>query len=200
MSNVAEVQKHATDSNATTTPPAGDSKPLGFYFSKDIPGHVKEKALGTRSSSNNNRPIDGKAAMSRYFNEDKAKSDKQESSIEYSNDSEQHSQQQSTDELVTQQASADEQEASEVGLNALVDGGTDSRDQVHRKVLRGISKGIQDARALETGAGPHDESEQSADAGKAGGSSTGSLVIPLNSSTGQFKPSTQKPSLNTDDM
>ena len=70
LSNVAEAQKGALETNITNAP-SGDSKPLGYYFAKDIPGHVKEKGLGIRLNSSAHIPRGGKAAMGAYFNANK---------------------------------------------------------------------------------------------------------------------------------
>ena len=70
LSNVAEAQSSISGVSMTAAP-AVDSKPLGFYFSKDIPGDMKEKAMGLRSSTDSSEAVDGKAAMSLYFNQGK---------------------------------------------------------------------------------------------------------------------------------
>ena len=70
LSNVAETQSNVPGVTITAAP-AVDSKPLGFYFSKDIPGHVKEKSLNIGSSSDSSQAVDGKAAMILYFNNDR---------------------------------------------------------------------------------------------------------------------------------
>lgn len=70
LSNVAEAQKGVLETNITNAP-SGDSKPLGYYFAKDIPGHVKEKGLGIRLNSSAHIPRGGKAAMGAYFNANK---------------------------------------------------------------------------------------------------------------------------------
>ena len=195
LSNVAESQRVAEGINATSAP-AVDSKPLGFYFSKDIPGHVKEKALGTRSSENTNRPIDGKAAMSLYFNKDKVQPSRPESkaaSASQTHEPDKHKfLQQSDEELSDLRA-----DSAHVGI--------DSQDRVHRKVLRGISKGVQDDKAFDAGVSgiagdAQDGPDTPRDVEKGANKSGGSLVIAVNSSSGQYKPLTQKSSLNTDDM
>ena len=177
-----------------------DSKPLGFYFSKDIPGHVKEGTLGTRSSENSNRPIDGKAAMSLYFNKDKAKPSRQESDAASAAQTEKRDNQIS----LKQQLHQDDQETSDLGANS-ADVGPDPHDKMHRKVLRGISNGIQDgkttdARASAAADNAHDGIRRPDGVEQGVNNSSGSLVIPVNSSSGQHKPLTQKTSLNTDDM
>lgn len=135
LSNVAETQSDVPGVTTTATP-AVDSKPLGFYFSKDIPGHVKEKGLNMKSSSDSSKPVDGKAAMSLYFNKDRQKVDAA---------AEAQSERTSARDTTSQQASTKGQQLSAQGA----DGSTGSSDSRHRKVLRGISKGIQTGQAVD---------------------------------------------------
>lgn len=135
LSNVAEAQSNVPGVSITAAP-AMDSKPLGFYFSKDIPGHVKEKALGIRSSTDSSKLVDGKAAMSLYFNKDKPEGkDMNASEVQHEQKS---AQQASTDGL----QSTAQRAAGSTGTTS---------DSQHRKALRGISKGIQTGQADDTG-------------------------------------------------
>lgn len=135
LSNVAEAQSNVPGVT-TSAAPAVDSKPLGFYFSKDIPGHVKEKGLNIRSSSDSSKAVDGKAAMSLYFNQDRQNVDAA---------AEVQSEQTNAHDTNSQQASTDGQHIPTQGADGLA-GSSDSR---HRKVLRGISKGIQTGQAVD---------------------------------------------------
>ena len=171
LSNVAEAQSNVPDVSITAAP-AVDSKPLGFYFSKDIPGHVKEKALGIRSSTDSPKPVDGKAAMSLYFN--KERPDKQDTDAASEVQREQTSRRNST----AQETSTDGQRwitERAVGLTGATSGSQ------HRKVLRGISKGIQTGQSINT--------ESNASTGDAVNRSSDSLSVALNFS-----------SVKTDDM
>ncbi|KAL0028701.1 hypothetical protein WJX79_000693 [Trebouxia sp. C0005] len=79
LSNVQEANKGAEEAYEAAAA-SGDAKPLGFYFSKDIPHHVKEKALGIRSKMPSVIPSSGKAALGLYFNRDSTKSEELDSS------------------------------------------------------------------------------------------------------------------------
>lgn len=135
LSNVAEAQSNVPGVTVTAAP-AVDSKPLGFYFSKDIPGHVKEKSLNIGSSTDSSQAVDGKAAMSLYFNNDRQNVDAA---------AEMQSEQTNARDANSQQASTDGQQLITQGADGLA-GSSDSR---HRKVLRGISKGIQTGQAVD---------------------------------------------------
>ena len=143
LSNVAEAQRGVSGVSITAAP-AVASKPLGFYFSKDIPGHVKEKALGTRSSNDPTKAVDGKAAMNFYFNKDRPLTERQhvDSALEV------QSEQIIARGATAQQISTDEQQSVHQREDGLAGALSDSQ---HRKVLRGINKGIQTGKALHAG-------------------------------------------------
>ena len=124
LSNVAEAQGGVTGVTGTAGS-AVDSKPLGFYFAKDIPGLVKEESYGIKSKGDSEEAVDGKAAMRVYFNQDNSIG-RQDVHAAVDVQSEQVS-------THTQQHMYEKAE----GL-------TDTRpDLQHRKVLRGISTSIQ---------------------------------------------------------
>ncbi len=199
LSNVAEARKGAVEANETAAP-SGDAKPLGFYFSKDIPGHVKEKALGTRNRPPSAMPT-GKAAMGLYFNKDNKESER------------------SDPRDATTQIGASVAEgfisASETrqSAGASTDRATSSdvesfsvQNSMHRKELRGITmgaQGMQDQHSAESQGIPENRAEdaiEEQDSEEAHDGSRSSLVIAISSSAGQYKPLTKKASLNTDDM
>ena len=171
LSNVAEAHSNVPGVSITAAP-AVDSKPLGFYFSKDIPGHVKEKALGIRSSTDSSKPVDGKAAMSLYFNRDEAEGQDTDGASEVQRE------QTSGRDTTAQQTSTDDQQS--IPQKAAGVTGTSS-DSQHRKVLRGISKGILSAQANNIGS--------NVSAGNAVNRSSDPLSVALNFS-----------SVQTDDM
>ena len=138
LSNVAQAQSNVSGVNITAAP-AVDSKPLGFYFSKDIPGHVKEKALGIRSSTESSKPVDGKAAMSLYFNKEKPEGQGTDAASEVQRE------QTSKRKTFVQESNIDGQQSKPQRAAGLP--GTSSNSQ-HRKALRGISKGIQTGQAV----------------------------------------------------
>ncbi|KAL3130914.1 hypothetical protein ABBQ38_000241 [Trebouxia sp. C0009 RCD-2024] len=125
LSNIAEAQGDVPGVTVTAAP-AVDSKPLGFYFAKDIPGLVKEKSLGTRTKGDSANAVDGEAAMRLYFNKDNSSSGRQDVHTAV--------------DVQSEQVTTDGQQRTNEGA----EGFTDTRsDLQHRKVLRGISKGIQ---------------------------------------------------------
>ena len=164
LSNVARAQSNVPGVGITVAP-AMDSKPLGFYFSKDIPGHVKEKALGIRSSTDSSKLVDGKAAMSLYFNKDKPEG-------KGMNASEVQHEQNPVLGTPAQQTSTDELRST--AQRAAGSTGTTS-DSQHRKALRGISKGIQTGQAVNTGS--------NVSAGNAVNKSSDPLSVALNFSS-----------------
>jgi len=180
---------------------------LGFYFSKDIPHHVKEKALGIRSKIPSVIPSGGKAALGLYFNQDSKKSEELHSS-----DTRAAGQIGSSDTASQYRSTSEEQlPGSTADATADMDGEQSRvKDTKHRKELQGISMNAQPRRETRLAQGQ----AQSLPANRKGKSegdedflvqeaddrSQTSLVIAVNSSAGRFKPSKKRTSLNTDDM
>lgn len=175
LSNVAEA-RGAIPGGPLTAGPAVASKPLGFYFAKDIPGRVKEKSLGTRSKGGSATAVDGKAAMRLYFNKDSS-SGRQDVNASL--------------DVQSEQTSADGQQQTNEKAEGLTD--TDS-DSQHRKVLRGISKGIQAQHAL--------GAEGNVSAGKLLKDSDRSVGVdkPFNKTSGPLSLALNLSSVKTDDM
>jgi len=180
---------------------------LGFYFSKDIPHHVKEKALGIRSKIPSVIPSGGKAALGLYFNQDSTKSEELHSS-----DTQAAGQIGSSD-TASQYRSTSEEQLPDSTADATADMDSEQsrvKDTKHRKELQGISMNAQPMRETRLAQGQ----AQSLPANRKGKSegdedflvqeaddrSQTSLVIAVNSSAGRFKPSKKRTSLNTDDM
>ena len=176
LSNVAEAQGEVSGVTVTAAP-AADSKPLGFYFAKDIPGLVKEKSLGTRSNGDSGKAVDGKAAMRLYFNRDNSSSGRQD--VHTAAD------------VQSKQVSTEEQQQRNERPDVLTDTRSESQ---HRKVLRGISKGIQAQQAPfaernVSAGGSLQDSDRSAHADKPFNKTSNPLSVALNFS-----------SVQTDDM
>lgn len=214
LSNVAEAKKGAVES--VDNVPAVESKPLGFYFSKDAQGHVKENAQSTRHKFPSALPTGGKAAIGMYFNKDSKQPNLSDTSgITHQSDAVRTE----SDNAASQRSgkdrsmSAEQQSAGSAG-GVTTEGGRDRlsvKDTRHRKDLRGISMGIQlgqGASLDNVGKGQRKpvnivKQSQTGEQGfahEADDSSGSSLVIAINSSGGQFKPSKKRTSLNTDDM
>lgn len=201
LSNVHEANKGAVETYET----AAASKPLGFYFSKDIPHHVKEKALGIRSKMPSVIPSSGKAGLGLYFNQDSKHSEELDSSDTRA------AGQIGTSDTASQYRSMSEEPqlpGSVADVTADMDGGKSGvKDTRHRKELQGISMNAQPRRETSLDQGQklpasrkaksegEDVSVQEAD-----DRSQSSLVIVVNSPPGQFKLSKKRTSLNTDDM
>lgn len=202
LANVAEANSTVVDINMTSAP-STDSKPLGFYFSKDIPGHVREKSLGTKDPSSTSPG--GKAAMGLYFSKDTTVSDDSGSDVTTQakpEDASSHDSRQGRSTSDTQQ-SADTIAGQMFDANAHE---SKAANHTHRKYLRGSSMGVQGLQGDSTRAVQKQEVNQQAQASSTGAwqkardKSQSSLVIAVNSSEGQFKPAAKKSSLNTDDM
>ena len=140
--------------------------------------------------------------MTLYFNKDKAQPDKQQNEAA----SEAGVKQAQIDEAQGQQDGDHqqqlmEQDRSDQGAQGLTDIES-ALYKLPRKVLRGVhvSKGVQDAQALDAAANTSGSDPHPNVAGTAADESSDSLVIPLNSSSGQYKPLSQKAALNSDDM
>ncbi|DBA84007.1 TPA: hypothetical protein ACH3X1_006494 [Trebouxia sp. C0004] len=206
LSNVQEANKGAVETYETATA-SGDAKPLGFYFSKDIPHHVKEKALGMRSKMPSIIPSGGKAALGLYFNQDSTQSEELDSS-----DTRVAGQIGSSDTASQYRSMSEEQQlpGSTADVTADMDGKRSGVTNIkHRKELQGISLNAQPRQETSLDQGQ----AQSLPANRKGKSeredlslqeaddmSRSSLVIAVNSPAGQIKPSKKRTFLNTADM
>ena len=206
LSNVQEAKKGAVETYETAAA-SGDAKPLGFYFSKDIPHHVKEKALGIRSKIPSVIPSGGKAALGLYFNQDSKQSEELNSSGTRA------AGQVGSGDAASQYRSTSEEQlpGSTADVPDDVDGEQSRvKDTKHWKELQGISMNAQprretrlaqgQAQSLPANRNGVSKGEEDLLVQEADDRSQISLVIAVNSPDGQFKPSKKRTSLNTDDM
>lgn len=207
LSNVQEANKGAEETYEAAAA-SGDAKPLGFYFSKDIPHHVKEKALGIRSKLPSVIPSSGKAALGLYFNQDGKQSEELDSSNIRA------ARQAGFNDTASQYRSMSEEQqlpGSIADTKAGMDGKKSGvEDTKHRKELQGISTKAQSrqetsldqgqAQSLPANRKGKFEGERDFSVQEADDRSQRSLVIAVTSPAGQFKPSKKRTSMNTDDM
>jgi len=169
---------------------------------------VKEKALGIRSKMPSVIPSSGKAALGLYFNQDSKQSEELDSS-----DTHAAGQIGSSDTASQYRSMSEEQQlpGSTADVTADMDGEESGvKDTKHRKELRGISMNVQPRQETSLDQGQDQslpanrkgksEGEEDSSVQEADDRSHSSLVIAVNSSAGQFKPSKKRTSLNTDDM
>ena len=187
-----------------TAEPSTDVKPLGFYFSKDIPGHVKEKALGVRNKLSSSMPTGGKAELGLYFNNNthSANSSMRQSAVEPQMGPDAATSSKSA----TQSINFGRKQSTELTNTPDTKvGRVNSQNMLysmHRKELRDLSMGVQPpSKPLDSNGRSSILDNSTKDFERlAIDKSHTSLVIAVNSATGKFESQRKTHFLNSDDV